>query len=536
MPPPKYKNLKRFNFGLFFSILMLSVFFFSSCVQEPEAPIIKAGPYDQVMKIKSWFEENKQNLRLPEKGINFRTESQELILPFFEKQPNWDKFHHYFFPDGREVYEIALKNSQSFVPVREGKKDQEKLAKRMLQNILFVKHPTENRFDPLIIRYYPDEETSKRDFKKIHYQMVDEKWSGTIDIFTYDEHHFIGFEVDRGQIKSTRQLVPKADGSRKTFGPENMDVRCTPVTTDWYQLSYNYSTGIMTWVQLAPTTSYSCSMSYDSGASSGGYPSYTYIGSSSGISSTSGTPNYFPPDIPLPKLTIEIDSSVSSNSNVNCIVQNLAMSSFVKSIAEFTQTTTLTTNSVLKLGPTANPTGNGQTIPMNGFYEITINSGNLNRPDLLVARSILHELVHAEIFAALAAKGQTPLDNNFASNYNQLIGIYASENPQQWAGDQHHKYMAENLLYKMGAALMDYHKTYMPQDYQGLASLMNYAGGYPKGIPVDFYMNLFWDGFVGTHAFQVMQSITANHPILTPFEKYERDNINSKLLTKPCGN
>jgi len=151
------KKLAKFALVLIFGFSVI----ISSCIPEPESPKIEVSENSQLMKVREWFEENKTNLRLPERGSNFRTDAQKLILPFFEKEPNRDKFHHYYFPDGREVYEIALGNDQLFVPGGENKKDQEKLAKRMLQNILFVKHPTENRFDPLIVRYYPDEETFK---------------------------------------------------------------------------------------------------------------------------------------------------------------------------------------------------------------------------------------------------------------------------------------------------------------------------------------------------------------------------------------
>ena len=76
----------------------------------------------------------------------------------------------------------------------------------------------------------------------------------------------------------------------------------------------------------------------------------------------------------------------------------------------------------------------------------------------------------------------------------------------------------------------------MPQDYEGLTKLMNYPGGYPKGIPVDFYKNLFWEGLKGTKAFDIMSKTTTNPPIKSPLEKYEDDKLNAEKLTKPCGN
>ena len=37
----------------------------------------------------------------------------------------------------------------------------------MIQNILFIKHPTEERFDPVIARYYPDNKYSSKEFKEL---------------------------------------------------------------------------------------------------------------------------------------------------------------------------------------------------------------------------------------------------------------------------------------------------------------------------------------------------------------------------------
>ena len=159
--------MKSFFYKLFFTIpyfliwagLGLLIFILGGCVQEPELPQLKQSGLDQTAQIapvRAWFEANKGSLRLPERGSNFRTESQELILPFFEKEPDWDKVHHYFFPDGREVFEVNLENKEIFIPSLGEQQQDQGLARRSIQNILFVKHPTEARFDPLIVRYYPD--------------------------------------------------------------------------------------------------------------------------------------------------------------------------------------------------------------------------------------------------------------------------------------------------------------------------------------------------------------------------------------------
>lgn len=59
---------------------------------------------------------------------------------------------------------------------------------------MFIKHPTEERFDPLIARYLPNNENNYFDFNEIYYNSINEFWEGRIDIFTYDEHHLISFE------------------------------------------------------------------------------------------------------------------------------------------------------------------------------------------------------------------------------------------------------------------------------------------------------------------------------------------------------
>jgi len=61
------------------------------------------------------------------------------------------------------------------------------------------------------------------------------------------------------------------------------------------------------------------------------------------------------------------------------------------------------------------------------------------------------------------------------------------------------------------------------------------SGGYPKGIPVDFYMNLFWEGLESTLAFTQMAAITTSPLILSPYQKHDRDIKTAASLTRPCG-
>ena len=534
-----YKLFVAIPYFLNWAGLGLLIFVLGGCVQEVDAPVGKVAQSEKTDRVRDWFEANKGSFRLPKRGSTFRTSSQELILPFFEKEPDWDKVHHYFFRDGREVFEVNLENKEIFIPSLGEQQEDELLVRRSIQNILFVKHPTEARFDPLIARYYPDAETSKRDFKDINYQMIDEKWSGTVDLFTYDEHFFIGFEIEKGRILATRKVEVTGESGRRGISPEQLDIRCSVTTTDWHQISYIKETN--TWVvqALSPTRSYSCAVGGPQGEGSGAGGNYAYLPGDSFPRAGGALGSYNPPDVPLPMLQIYIDSSIKDNPRLDCIVGKLALSEFVSKIAELTKTKDKNTNSILKLGATKGSDSNGETKNVDGFYEITLNNSLLNRPDLMIARTIFHELAHAEIMAALKANRITPIDGNFPANLDLYITIYLNtaedkEDKDDLLGNRHHNYMAANLLPVMGRGLMNFHREQFPEDFKKFSEYMKDL--YPKGLSEDFYMNLFWEGLETTTAYKQMAAITVQPPFLSPFDKMKNDLWNAEKLTKPCGN
>src|SRR5690606_35952560 len=58
--------------------------------------------------------------------------------------------------------------------------------------------------------------------------------------------------------------------------------------------------------------------------------------------------------------------------------------------------------------------------PQNYVITITFNENNLNRPSLSVARTFIHEMIHAEMFRKLLAVAQNP---NIQLDQNQLIQL-----------------------------------------------------------------------------------------------------------------
>ncbi|MHA7129554.1 hypothetical protein [Algoriphagus namhaensis] len=67
--PPKYKNLIRLGFGTVFGVFLL----LTSCIEEPESPELPEIETTEISQVRDWFESNKMNLRVPERGSNYRT-------------------------------------------------------------------------------------------------------------------------------------------------------------------------------------------------------------------------------------------------------------------------------------------------------------------------------------------------------------------------------------------------------------------------------------------------------------------------------
>ena len=104
---------------------------------------------------------------------------------------------------------------------------------------------------------------------------------------------------------------------------------------------------------------------------------------------------------------------------------------------------------LLKIGPTLKPTSNGQTSYKgpNQPIEITFNQDRINRSALEVARTIVHEMIHAEMFRALNTQGLADSDLSFKETFEEYT--------RQFFGDEdiHHSYMADYWVDKMADML-----------------------------------------------------------------------------------
>lgn len=132
----------------------------------------------------------------------------------------------------------------------------------------------------------------------------------------------------------------------------------------------------------------------------------------------------------------------------------------------------------LKLSASSDISGNAVTKPPSNYIiDIEFNTNRLNRPELSVARTLIHELIHAEMWRkllSLAGKGELNYDNwttaeqvNFVySIRDNFPGIYDYyRNYKNW----HHEQMAGHYLNIIEQGLRQYNSAFSNEIYEALA-------------------------------------------------------------------
>lgn len=146
----------------------------------------------------------------------------------------------------------------------------------------------------------------------------------------------------------------------------------------------------------------------------------------------------------------------------------------------------------LTLSAGTNVNGNAVTkAPSNYNIEIMFNTNRLNRPELSVARTLMHELVHAEMFRKLLSVAQAPdlnypgytledwrnyvtnLKDDYPGLYDYYFryewGVSSGENPtsaQHQAMAEHYRDLIEDALREFNGSLTD--EIYEALAWQGL--------------------------------------------------------------------
>lgn len=131
---------------------------------------------------------------------------------------------------------------------------------------------------------------------------------------------------------------------------------------------------------------------------------------------------------------------------------------------------------------------NAQTSPPENYViTITFNSNNLNRPKLSIARTFIHELIHAEIFRKLMECSSLPnlnfpnytdaqwrnfiinLRNNYPGLYDYYERFFFNIPAGQTTSDEQHQLMAQHYRNTIIEALKAYDNTQADEVYEALS-------------------------------------------------------------------
>ena len=182
-------------------------------------------------------------------------------------------------------------------------------------------------------------------------------------------------------------------------------------------------------------------------------------------------------------------------------------------------------NLKLSASPSLSNNANAQTsAPSNYLITVTFNESNLDRPQLSVARTFIHELIHAEIFRKLLSVSQHP---SILLNQAQIIqlrndypGLYDYYTRWKWNVPQ-----GQNPSSAQHEA--------MAQHYRGI--IENALREFDSSQSDEVYESLAWTGLMGTGSMNPTTGLLDNSTVawsgLTNLERLSivatRNNFNN---------
>lgn len=153
------------------------------------------------------------------------------------------------------------------------------------------------------------------------------------------------------------------------------------------------------------------------------------------------------------------------------------------------------------------PSTNGNTTPSgstsNALITININSQNMNRSKLSIARTLLHEMIHAELIRKVIQAGWYDNFETYAQNYNDeflAIWDYIEEyNTDGWQ----HEYMADQYIQYIADGLRKLEPFFISGSFKNAANNGYFSPTMGENWNWnDFYTYLAWEGLHNTGQFQ----------------------------------
>ncbi len=252
--------------------------------------------------------------------------------------------------------------------------------------------------------------------------------------------------------------------------------------TDWYLDRGNGALEYSNTDYNGRTTEY---LWVSNGGSSGFYQSrtnyYAYYlsdGTSSQLSSQ--------PSLPIPTKIIN-----KLTGKENCINGQLTLRGYLGAILDNFEGDDSEFNITIESQDVVTHTDeNGVTSEVNGVTSFTPGSDEIKikisttkaatRPTLSVAKTILHEYIHADIFRKLRTA-------NVDADIRSFRDVYNKYKSQIFTGDAQHETMADLYVGEIASALADYHENALPGDY-------NFVSNNGQKSLHLFYEALAWQG------------------------------------------
>ncbi|UJP66443.1 hypothetical protein [Mongoliitalea daihaiensis] len=489
------------------AVLLLTSIFVLSCIPEDSESLLKKESKEivdsEILFAKEWFETNKTNL------VNNQSwQSARLNLVNFDEndfQAIWENSQKYHFRNGRKAVEVPVKDATIIFP-KAFKEDWTDVDVRTVvqTNLLLLENHSKDGFFPYLIRYYPTKSTGKFSADDLNYSNLGKKWKGKISIYSLNGFLLQSFDVEESKVI----ITIKSSISDVSFRFANQSNGCTLTSTVICTTSMapaDYPKDLPDAGVLLPQYEVTCTTIFDWSCPPPinlGSPGDNGSGGFGGGGNNGPTPEgdeklcepLFEDCIPFPgdELTPDfpdeqiIKDPSFEDTTADCIYEKLKSIDGFKELASKFEGLGTEFDVVLKIGATRDPTTNGQAWWRGPFepIEITFNEAKMNRSALEVARTIIHEMIHAELYRALNTQNPTNSDLSFKETFEDYTRQFIGDN------DSHHNYMADYWVDKMADILERIH----PQ--LGYSELNNFLSSwaYPSGIPKDFYKALAWDG------------------------------------------
>lgn len=508
--------------------LGLPLLLLGACVQEADAPVGTATQPEKTGPVRTWFEANKEVLisRSQEGSESSRT-SYKFLFPYIEKEIDWSQSLTFKFKDGREVVEFPVKSEQIPIPgfLVDSVGDKSKI--KIKQSALFVKKQGGSGYSAILVRFY----TLGGDLDKVSYNQIPKGWNGIIEAFGMNDGHYITFNFKEGKMVSYSKIGAD-EAKNSTIRDENKRSNCYTLLVEnpSYVLCVEsihdctiYSGGTTPITYCIPDASFDPADSEAGGDGSGGdgfcegFDCYSFPGGESGGEEEEEDQIIKDPSFEGTKADCVYEKLVNLSGGFKNAIKKFD-GDFPVAHLRFMVDNNLNLNSFKGfVTPPYNYTIN---IVLNG--NPAMDESFQKRPNLLVAKTLIHEVIHAEMWRKILS---------IIENGGDVDGL----SKQQWESKLALGDYPGIFDYYTRFGVNGFQHSQMAAHYRNsiATALQEFDTGIPLGVnevPDQYYMDLAWEGLIYQND-PTWQSLSSSERIRITSTI---DNLISSKINDPC--